>query len=150
MESAPFKFPKPQMLRQRTDRDCSVPVFAALARVSEAELCRELPAAPEQRISVNGWMTWLSEKGLDPLKRDGCPADIVPCAHLVGPVQPRGPKDFHWIYRDENGDVHDPDRSFEAMPADDPRMRELTVYATKVLTISVAGSPKAAYGSAGG
>lgn len=142
MKSAPFKFPKQQMLRQRTDRDCSVPVFAALVGISEAELCRELPAAPEQGVSVDGWMTWLSEKGLDPLKRDGCPADVVPCAHLVGPFQPRSLNDFHWIYRDEDGDVHDPAPSFSAMPADDPRMKELAGYARKELTISVSRAKK--------
>jgi hypothetical protein len=137
MDSSPFKFPKQQKLRQQTDRDCSVPVFAALTGISETEICRDLPLAPQQGVTVDGWMAWLSQRGLDPLKRDGCPVDIVPCAHLVGPTHPRSLTHFHWIYRDEDGDVHDPDPSYAAMPADDPRMRELSLYGTKELTISV-------------
>jgi hypothetical protein len=40
-----FKLPKPQMLRQESDRDCSVPVFAALAGVSETKVLKDLPHA---------------------------------------------------------------------------------------------------------
>ena len=139
MVTSTFKFPKQQKLRQGTERGCSVPVFAALAGVLEDEVCRDLQMALDGLVSVQGWMDWLTAQGLDPLKRDGCPADIVPCAHLVGPLQPRNASDFHWVYRDEDGDVHDPDPSFAAMPADDPRMRDLSPYARKELTISVAG-----------
>jgi len=128
MNGSPFKFPKRQMLRQKTDRDCSVPVFAALTGISEIQICQKLPLAPQQEVTVSDWMTWLREKGFQPHKRDGCLTDIVPCAHLVGPTDPRSARHFHWVYRDEDGDVHDPDPSFAAMPADDLRMRDLSMY----------------------
>jgi hypothetical protein len=137
MEGRPFKFPQHQMLRQKRDRDCSVPVFSALTGISEDEICRELPLAPEQGVTVDGWMDWLTAKGLEPLKRQGCPDDIVPCVHLVGPLYPQARTHFHWVYRDAEGDVHDPHPSVAAMPADDPRMRDLSIYGTKVLTISI-------------
>jgi hypothetical protein len=70
-------------------------------------------------------------------KRQGCSDDIVPCAHLVGPTNPRTTTHFHWVFRDAEGDVNDPHPSVAAMPADDPRMRELSLYGTKVLTISI-------------
>jgi hypothetical protein len=125
------------MLRQKTDRDCSVSVFAALTGIAEDNICRELPLAPEQGVSVDGWMAWLSQKGLNPLKREGCPDDIAPCAHLVGPISPQALTHFHWVYRDAEGDVHDPDPHNSAMADDDPRMRQLSIYGTKVLTISI-------------
>jgi hypothetical protein len=137
MESKPFKFPKQQMLRQKTGHDCSVPVFSALTGIAEDEICRELPSAPEQGVTVDGWMDWLTANGREPLKRQGCPDDIVPCVHLVGPTSPRARTHFHWVYRDAEGDVHDPDPSVVAMAADDPRMRELSIYGTKMLTISI-------------
>jgi hypothetical protein len=132
-----FKLPKPQKLRQGSERDCSVPVFAALAGVSEDQVRRDLPRSHSGQVSVLEWMTWLEKKGLPVLKRDGCPSDIVPCAHLVASHPPRDHTDFHWIYRDADGDVHDPSPVFEAMPADDPRMRDLSLYTQQVLTISV-------------
>lgn len=120
MESRPFKFPKQQMLRQKTDKDCSVPVFSALTDISEDEICRELPLAPKQGVTVDAWMDWLAAKGLEPLKRQGSPDDIVPCVHLVGPTNPQALTHFHWVYRDAEGDLHDPHPSVAAMPADDP------------------------------
>ena len=90
MASRPFKFPKQRMFRQKTDHDCSVPVFSALTGIPEDQICRELPLAPKQGVTVEGWMEWLKAKGLEPLKRQGCPDDIVPCAHLVGPSNPQG------------------------------------------------------------
>jgi hypothetical protein len=135
------EFPKPQRLQQKAARDCSVPVFAELLRISEQQLCAELPLASEGKVSVDGWMTYLAEKGCEPEKRDDCRTDKLPCVHLVGPKTPRSREDFHWIYRDEDGDVHDPDPSFKAMPADDSRMRDLSVYGRTVLTISLGRQP---------
>jgi hypothetical protein len=101
-----FKFPKQQRLRQDSERGCSVPVFANLASVSEGEVLRDLPAAALGAVSVSEWIKWLENKRFDVLSRDGCPADIVPCAHLVALHDPRDAGDFHWIYRDSDGDVH--------------------------------------------
>jgi hypothetical protein len=129
--------PKTQKLRQGSERDCSVPVFAALAGVSEDEVRRDLPKAALGQATVQQWIHWLERKGFEVLKRDGCPTDAVPCAHLVALHQPRSKQDFHWIYRDADGDVHDPSPVFEAMPADDPRMRNLSAYTEKVLTLSL-------------
>jgi hypothetical protein len=137
MESKRFKFPKQQTLRQKTGHDCSVPVFSALTGISEDEICRELPLAAEQGVTVDGWMDWLTARGREPLKRQGCPDDILPCVHLVGPSNPQAPTDFHWVYRDAEGDLYDPHPSVAAMSADDSRMRELSIYGTKVLTISI-------------
>jgi hypothetical protein len=136
-----FKLPKPQILRQESDRDCSVPVFAALAGVSETKVLRDLPHAALGQVSVLEWMDWLEAQGLSALKRDSCPSDIVPCAHLVASHPPRDHTDFHWIYRDADGDVHDPSPVFEAMSADDPRMKDLSSYHQQVLTISVSRPP---------
>ena len=133
----PFKFPKQQYLRQETEKGCSVPVFAKLAGVSEYEVRRDLPQAALGRITHHQWKSWLENKNLHVLMREGCPADIVPCAHLVGPSHPRDERDFHWVYRDEDGDVHDPSPVAAAMPADHPEMRGLCLYDLKVLTLSV-------------
>jgi hypothetical protein len=143
MKNSLFKFPKQQMLRQKTNHDCPVPVFSALTGILEDDICRELPLASEQGVTVDGWMDWLTKKGLGPLRRQGCPDDIVPCVHLVGPTNPQTPTHFHWVYRDAEGDVHDPHPSVAAMPADDPLMRELSICGTKVLTISISSQKKA-------
>ena len=130
-----FKLPKPQMLRQRFDRDCGAVVFARLAGVSYEELCNDLPEAHLGTVSVDGWMAWLAQRGFKVVKQQGCPDGIVPCAHLVAPVDHR---DYcHWVYRDSDGDIHDPSPTCAAMPADDPRMRNLSLYECKVLTLSV-------------
>ena len=50
--------------------------------------------------------------------------------------EPRDVHDFHWFYRDADGDVHDPSPPFEARPADDPRIRELSPHPHKVLALS--------------
>lgn len=141
-----FKLPKEQRLAQKSERDCGVSVFAELAQVPEEELLKELPEAHLGKVSVDEWIAWLETRGFDVLRRDGCPEDVVPCAHLVGPEQSYHPTDFHWIYRDADGDVHDPSPVPRAMPADDPRIRNLTLYGQKVLTISISrrvASPKA-------
>jgi hypothetical protein len=114
-----------------------VPVFASLAGVSDDELLRDLPHAALGEVSVPEWISWLEKKDFEVLMRDGCPADIVPCAHLVALSPPRDVRGYHWVYRDADGDVHDPAPGFEAMPANDPRMKVLSLYAVKVLTISV-------------
>ncbi|MGA7795900.1 MAG: hypothetical protein WCA19_22940 [Candidatus Acidiferrales bacterium] len=132
-----FKLPKLQKLRQVTERGCAVPVFAILAGVSEDEVCRDLPQASLGLVSVLQLEGWLEKKGFKVLRRDGAPTDIVPCAHLVAPSLPRDSTDFHWVYRDAEGDVHDPSPVFAAMPADDPRMKNLSVYNKAELTISV-------------
>ena|ERR1017187_7184737 len=130
-----FKLPKPQTLFQRCERDCGVVVFAKIAGVSYEEVCNDLPEAHLGTVSVDGWTGWLEQKGFKVLKQEGCPDNIVPCAHLVAPIDDR--RYCHWIYRDAEGDIHDPAPSFAAMPADDPRMRNLSCYECKVLTISV-------------
>jgi hypothetical protein len=133
-----FKLPKPQMLRQRFERDCGVVVFGKLAGVAYEDVCRDLPDAHLGNVTVDCWVHWLEAKGFDVLKRQGCPSDIVPCAHLVAPVDDG--RYCHWVYRDADGDIHDPASPFAAMPADDPRMRDLTCYSCKFLTISVTAS----------
>ena len=130
-----FKLPKPQRHFQRVERDCGVAVFAALAGVQYEEVLNDLPDAHLGTVTVNGWKRWLEGKGFTVTRQDGCPIDMVPCAHLVAPVNDI--RYCHWIYRDEDGDVHDPSPVSAAMRADDPRMRELRGYQCKVLTISV-------------
>jgi hypothetical protein len=137
MYSRTFTLPKAQRLFQTSERDCSVPVFAALADVSEDEVCQDLPNVRLGEVSVEKWEAWLKTKGFDARRREGCSSDELPCAHLVALYDPRDERDFHWIYRDSDGDVHDPSPTFSAMPANDPRMRDLSCYHTKVLTISV-------------
>ena len=135
-----FKLPKAQGLRQKGERDCSVSVFAALTGMSEDELLVELPTAYLGKITVDEWCAWLESKGFKVLKRDGCPSDIVPSAHLVANVildVTEGKNDAHWVFRDEDGDVHDPSQGSQFFAADDPRMRELSLYSMKVLTLSV-------------
>lgn len=129
-----LKSPKPQKLHQKSERDCGVCVFAELAGVSEEEVCGDLPDAHLGTVSVDGWKQWLQEKGFTVLQREGCPDDIVPCAHLVAHVM-YSPNDAHWVYRDSDGDVHDPSEDF--VPADDQRMRNLLFYSEKILTLSL-------------
>lgn len=128
-----LKLPKPQRLFQLFERDCGVCVFAELAEVSREELLQDLPLAHLGTVSVDGWTEWLERKGRVVLRRQECPDDIVPCAHLVGWCD----TDFHWIYRDAEGDLHDPSPVFTAMPADDPRMKSIAFYPLKVLTLSI-------------
>jgi hypothetical protein len=135
-----FRLPKLQRLCQRTERGCSVPVFAALAGIPEDQVLRELPGADEGKVRLDRWLAWLEEKGCKVLRRDGSETDILPCAHLVG-QNPRDESDFHWVYRDEDGDVHDPSPVSLAMPADHPWMRELSGYNTNVCTVSVTRRP---------
>jgi hypothetical protein len=96
-----FKLPKPQMLRQKSERDCSVPVFASLVGITEEEVLRDIPEAALGQVTVDGWKIWLRGRDFDVLQRDGCPSDILPCAHLVSLPIPSSKEDFHWIYRDE-------------------------------------------------
>jgi len=114
-----------------------VPVFSALTGIPEDEIRRDLPEAALGTVDVDQWIEWLESKGAKVLKRYGCPSDIVPCAHLVAPNPPRNRSDFHWIYRDEDGDVHDPSSVWAAMPADDVKFRDLAYYEHKELTISI-------------
>ena len=127
---------KPQMFRQTSEpRDCSVVVFAALTGISEDEIRRDLPEAPLGEVSVDGWISWLGKKGFSVLRRQGCPDDIVPCAHLVALNELRD--GAHWIYRDGEGDIHDPNSAQQYLQADDPRMKSISFYSEKVLTVSV-------------
>jgi hypothetical protein len=139
METEPFYWPKPQLLLQVSERDCGVSVFAALTGISQEELSADLPNAPLGEVSVDGWIAWLESKGFSVLKRQECPADIVPCAHLVAPEEMRDLKDAHWIFRDKCGNVHDPSGLFHAYPANHEDMRSLKYYERKVLTRSVSG-----------
>jgi hypothetical protein len=132
-----FKFPKQQRLHQESERDCSVAVFAALTGLSKEVVCLDLPGAPLGVISVGEWIDWLKGRSFEVLQRTGCPDDRVPCAHLVGPLYPGNQSDFHWVYRDEDGDIHDPSPSAMYMPASHPSMRDLSAYSQKVLTISI-------------
>lgn len=134
--TGPFKLPKPQSLHQKHERDCGVCVFAALAAVSEEEILADLPDANLGTVSVDGWQEWLESKGFTVTKREGCRADIVPCAHLVANVL-HSQEDGHWVFRDEDGDIHDPSPVTMYMPADDERMRSLEMYTMKILTLSV-------------
>jgi hypothetical protein len=135
-----IRLPKPQKLCQRTERGCAVPVFATLAAIPDEQVLNELPHASEGMVTFDRWLGWLEEKGYEVLRRDGCNTDILPCAHLVA-NSPQSEKDFHWVYRDEDGDVHDPSPVSLAMPADHPWMRGLSGYNTKVCTISVTRRP---------
>lgn len=128
--------PKPQILHQKYDRDCGVCVFAALVGISEEELCAEIPNAHLGMVTVDDWEKWLEGKGFEVTRREGCPDDVVPCAHLVSHGA-NTVEDFHWVYRDEEGDVLDPSPVNQYMPANDPRMRRLDGYAEKRLTLSV-------------
>lgn len=132
----PLKLPKPQKLGQKSERDCGVCVFAALAGVSEEELLSDIPDAHLGTVSVNGWIDWLQTKGFAVSRHEGCPTDVVPSAHLVAHVM-YSEKDAHWVYRDEDGDVHDPSPVAMYMYADDARMKELSFYSMKILTLSV-------------
>ena len=131
-----FKFPKAQLLHQKHDRDCGVCVFAKLAGMSEAELLTDLPWAQLGEVSVDDWCRWLQEKGFSVSKREGCPDDGVSCAHLVA-HQMNSERDAHWVYRDQEGDVHDPSPVSAYFPADDSRMRDLSFYSMKILTLSI-------------
>jgi hypothetical protein len=104
--------------------------------VSEEEVLADLPEAYLGTVTVDGWRAWLESKGFTVTKREGCPADVVPCAHLVANAL-YTKEDAHWVFRDEDGDVHDPSPVSMYMPADDERMRNLTIYAMKILTLSV-------------
>ena len=135
MFSHNFKLPKPQCHFQRHERDCGVVVFAALAEVPYEDVLSDLPEAHLGTVSVDGWERWLEQRGFKVTRLDGCPADVFPCAHMVSPVDDI--RYAHWVYRDGEGDIHDPAPSFQAMPADDPFMKELKMYDFKVLTISL-------------
>jgi hypothetical protein len=125
-----------QSLQQNRERDCGVCVFAKLVGITEEELLRELPDAYLGTVSVKDWEVWLESKGFAVTRRQECPDDVVPCAHLVGHgVHTR--EDAHWVYRDEDGDVLDPSPVNFYMPPNDPRMRRLDVYSEKILTLTI-------------
>lgn len=100
--------PKSQMLRRRLERDCGVIVFGKLAGVDYEDVCLDLPEAHLGTVTVDGWMNWLTNRGHDVVKHQGCPTDVMPCAHLVAPFDDR--RYCHWVYRDADGDIHDPAR----------------------------------------
>jgi hypothetical protein len=137
-----YKFPKQQNLRQESERGCSVPVFAKLAGISKDELLTQVPEAALGKVTHLQWKSWLETRFPSVVLLDGCPTDTVPCAHLVGPAYPGSPGDYHWIYRDSEGDVYDPSGQCDAMPADHPDMRNLVPFSTKVLTITVPNQPR--------
>jgi hypothetical protein len=115
-----------------------VPVFAELTGIPEEQIERELPLALEGKLTANDWMDWLTEKNLRPSTRDGQHDDVIPCVHLVATYRnPISPEHYHWVYRDEEGDVLDPHPVFSGMPPYDERMRTLSAYGPAVLTISI-------------
>jgi hypothetical protein len=100
-----------------------------------------LPQAQLGGVSVDHWCRWLQEKGFSVLKREGRPNDVVPCAQLVADLM-NSEREAHWVYcdeEDEEGDVHDPSQVSAYFPADDSRMRDLSFYSMKILTLSVCG-----------
>jgi hypothetical protein len=125
-----------QELCQKSDRSCSVPVFARLSGISEEELMREVPGASEQKVTVAEWHDWLKGKGFTVNWRTGCHTDILPCVHLVA-NSPQDEKQFHWVYRAVDGGVHDPSPVFTAMSPHDRYMLNLEAYSIHVLTFSV-------------
>ena len=127
--------PKMQRLYQDGERGCSVPVFAALAGVSTKDILSDFPFAAKGEISVIEWETWLENRGLNVLRRGGCQTDILPCVHLVA-NHPRGREDYHWVFRDKDGDIHDPSPVTQCLGANDPHMRNLRSYNVKELTIT--------------
>jgi hypothetical protein len=130
-----FNLPKPQRHFQRDERDCGVAVFAALAGLTYEEVLRDLPDARLGTVTVDGWKAWLEQRGFTVSHLVGCPDNIFPCAHLVAPVD--DVTCCHWVYRDEEGDIHDPSPVSRAMPADSAWMKNLSMYKCKVLTLSV-------------
>jgi hypothetical protein len=64
-------------LAQRTERDCGVSVFAALAAIVEEQLCCELPQAQSGDVTVAQWVERLRKKGFTVAERDGCPSDSL-------------------------------------------------------------------------
>jgi hypothetical protein len=64
--------------------------------------------------------------GFEVTRRQGCDDVEVPCAHLVADC-PQSAADFHWVYRDADGDVHDPSPVSMAMWANHPDMRSLAL-----------------------
>jgi hypothetical protein len=133
-----FKLPKPQRLLQRQARDCGVVVFAEMAGVSYEDVLNDLPGADLSPISVDAWENWIKSKGFAVQREQGCPQGLVPCAHLVSTVDDN--RFCHWVYRDDDGDVHDPSPRSIHFAADDPRMRNLSLYDFHVLTVSVTRS----------
>jgi hypothetical protein len=139
MHFNPLKLPKPQRLHLTSERDCGVAVFAALTGISENEIRHDLPEAHFGEVSVDGWTRWLQRKGLEIRRQAACSDDFVPCAHLVALDERRD--GAHWIHRDDDGDIHDPSPTFRYFAADDARMRSISFYPEKVLTLSVSFRP---------
>ena len=126
-------FPIGQYLFQESERDCAIPVFGELSGFSRLEILEKFPQAKDGQVSVVEWEEWLRSLGfiVNRYQPDEC--FTLPCAHLVE----RAPNVCHWIYQDARG-VFDPDPSFQFMPANDPRMLNLSCYSRKILTVSVA------------
>jgi hypothetical protein len=61
-----FKMPKAQCHFQRAERDCGVVVFAALTGVAYEDILRDLPDAHLGTITLDGWHSWLLERGFSP------------------------------------------------------------------------------------
>ncbi len=127
---------KPQKLRQLSGRDCGVEVFSELAGSTRSELLNDLPSALDGTVRPDQWEEWLSSKGFTVTRHEGCEQYDLPCAHLVG-NHPMSNSDFHWVYRDPDGDIHDPSPVLQIFCANDSKLRSLSFYDTKVLTISV-------------
>jgi hypothetical protein len=124
--------PVGQYLFQESERDCAIPVFGELSGRSRAAILEKFPQAAGGEVKVVEWEEWLRSLGFHVNRYQPDEPFTLPCAHLVE----RAPNVFHWIYQDARG-VFDPDPSFRFMPADDPRMLNLSCYSRKILTISV-------------
>ena len=124
--------PVGQYLFQESERDCAIPVFGELSGCSRAVILERFPQAVDGEVKVVEWEDWLRSLGFNVTRYQPDESFTVPCAHLVE----RAPGVFHWIYQDARG-VFDPDPSFRFMPADDPRMLNLSCYSRKILTVSV-------------
>jgi hypothetical protein len=125
-----------QYLFQETEWDCAIPVFGELSGRSRAAILERFPQAVDGEVKVVEWEEWLQSLGFNVNRYQPDESFTLPCAHLVE----RAPGVFHWIYQDARG-VFDPDPSFRFMPADDPRMLNLSCYSRKILTVSVTAGP---------
>jgi|GEM_PF-5802754 len=101
---------QPQMLRQRGNMDCGVVVFARLADLTEEEILRDQPDAFNGITDIQ-WESLLISKGRKVTRYRLGEAYPLPCAHLV--ETSHGSGRYHWIYRAEDGGVHDPSPAFE-------------------------------------
>jgi hypothetical protein len=129
-----FTFPVAQFLQQSGNMDCGVCVFGALAGLSREEILRDRPQAADEGLAVDRWVEYLESKGWMVTKHRPDESCSLPCAHLVDAGGTP-----HWIYQTEEG-VFDPNPANRYMPANDPRMLNFSLYASRILLITIARS----------